>query len=397
MLIKIKSIIQKNLYLYISIIVFSAFLGCGKETGPIAEPKPVTNPDPGSSGYTHIFKTNEGGYTCFRIPAIIKTKAGTLLAFAEGRKTGCGDEGDIDMVVKSSTDKGQTWSALRVIWSDGENTCGNPAPVVDETSGKIHLLMTWNLGTDDIGTINNGTSKDTRRVFKTSSTDDGQTWENPKEITADVKLAAWGWYATGPCHGIQISKGLFKGRLVIPCDNLETGAGRKGYSHIIYSDDNGEKWKLGGVTPPISVNPNESTVAELADGRLILNMRVSNNNNLRMKSISADGGLTWSTPVDAASLIDPVCQGSIINTTIGGQHTLFFSNPSSITRTNMTIKMSTDDGVTWPKTYSVYTGMSAYSDLVMIEANQIGILYEAGATRYTDGIAFKTVNASDFK
>ncbi|RZK56480.1 MAG: exo-alpha-sialidase, partial [Pedobacter sp.] len=121
------------------------------------------------------------------------------------------------------------------------------------------------------------------------------------------------------------------------------------------------------------------------------------NNNLRMKSISADGGLTWSTPVDALSLVDPVCQGSIINTTIGGQHTLFFSNPSSITRTNMTIKMSTDDGVTWPKAYSVYLGMSAYSDLVMIEDNQVGILYEAGVSRFSDGIAFKTVSASEFK
>ena len=216
--------------------------------------------------------------------------------------------------------------------------------------------MTWNLGTDDISTINNGTSKDTRRVFKTSSLDDGVTWAAPKEITTDVKLAAWGWYAIGPCHGIQISKGTYKGRLVIPCDNIERGTGRKGYSHVIYSDDNGENWKLGGVTPPISVNPNESTVAELADGSLMLNMRVSNNNNLRMKSVSTDGGITWSVPTDALGLIDPVCQGSLVSSTIGTQHTLFFSNPSSITRTNMTIKMSTDNGLTWPKAYSVYTG-----------------------------------------
>ncbi len=371
--------------------------GCGKESQPIPEPKPPTTTPTGNTSYNHIFKSNEAGYYCFRIPAIIKTKQGALLAFAEARKNNCGDEGDIDMVVKRSTDKGKTWSPLSVIWTDGENTCGNPAPVVDENTGKIHLLMTWNLGTDDISTINNGTSKDTRRVYKTSSVDDGLTWATPKEITADVKLAAWGWYATGPCHGIQISKGAYKGRLVIPCDNIEKGAGRKGYSHVVYSDDNGETWKLGGVTPPISVNPNESTVAELADGSLMLNMRVASNNNLRMKSTSTDGGITWSVPVNAVGLVDPVCQGSLVSSTVGTQHTLFFSNASSITRTNMTIKMSTDNGVTWPKAYSVFTGMSAYSDMVMIESNEIGILYEAGITRFSDGIAFRNVNVSEIK
>lgn len=390
---------QKYKYqLIICLFAVMAILGsCGKETGPIAEPKPAPAPTTGNTSYNHIYKSNEGGYYCFRIPAIIKTKQGTLLAFAEARKNNCGDEGDIDMVVKRSTDKGKTWSALSVIWTDGENTCGNPAPVVDEATGKIHLLMTWNLGTDDISTINNGTSRDTRRVYKTSSVDDGVSWASPKEITSDVKLAAWGWYATGPCHGIQISKGTFKGRLVIPCDNIEKGAGRKGYSHVIYSDNNGETWKLGGVTPPISVNPNESTVAELEDGSLMLNMRVASNNNLRMKSISTDGGITWSVPVDALGLVDPVCQGSLISTTVGTQHTLLFSNPSSITRTNMTIKMSTDNGVTWPKAYSVFTGMSAYSDLVMIENNEVGILYEAGTARFSDGIAFRNVNVSEIK
>ncbi|RZL51113.1 MAG: exo-alpha-sialidase [Pedobacter sp.] len=390
---KFKSLAKACLFSFILAMVLS----CGKETGPIAEPKAPAAPTTGNTNYNHIYKSNEGGYYCFRIPAIIKTKQGTLLAFAEARKNNCGDEGDIDMVVKRSTDKGKTWSALSVVWTDGENTCGNPAPVVDEVTGKIHLLMTWNLGTDDISTINNGTSKDTRRVYKTSSVDDGVTWVAPKEITSDVKLAAWGWYATGPCHGIQISKGTFKGRLVIPCDNIEKGAGRKGYSHVIYSDNNGDTWKLGGVTPPISVNPNESTVAELSDGSLMLNMRVASNNNLRMKSISTDGGLTWSVPVDALGLVDPVCQGSLISATVGTQHTLLFSNPSSITRTNMTIKMSADNGVTWPKAYSVFTGMSAYSDLVMIENNEIGILYEAGVTRFSDGIAFRNVNVSEIK
>ena len=386
--------------LIIPVLLVLLAIACGKDSPPIPEPnQPGTGGGngPGNNTFNHIYKSGEGGYYCFRIPAIIKTKDGTLLAFAEARKNNCGDEGDIDLVVKRSSDKGVTWSALSMVWDDADNTCGNPAPVVDQATGKIHLLMTWNLGSDDIGTINAGTSKDTRRVFKTSSTDDGKTWAAPTEITTDVKQPGWGWYATGPCHGLQIKQGAHAGRLVIPCDYIEVGTGRKGYSHTIYSDDNGETWKLGGVTPTISVNPNESTVAELSDGKLMLNMRVSNNNNLRMKSTSADGGLSWTTPVSALTLVDPVCQGSLVDAKVSGQHTLFFSNPASTTRTNMTIKMSTDDGNTWPKVFSVYTGNSAYSDLVMVDDSQVGILYECGVNRYSDGIAYRNVPVSSFK
>jgi sialidase-1 len=383
-------IIKGILFSSIFSVVFSA---CGKDSAPIPEP-PAPEP---AAPYTHIFKSGERGYSCFRIPAIIKTKAGTLLAFAEARKTDCSDEGDIDLVVKRSSDKGKTWSAFEIVWDDAANTCGNPAPVVDERDGKIHLLMTWNLGTDDIGTINNGTSRDTRRVYKTSSTDDGKTWAAVTEITSSVKRAGWGWYATGPCHGIQLQKGAAAGRLVIPCDYIEVGSGRKGYSHVIYSDDAGATWKIGGVTPTISLNPNESTVAELNDGRLLLNMRVSNNNNLRMKSISTDAGLTWSTPVNAISLVDPVCQGSLLSTKVTTGTPLFFSNPSSTSRSNMMIKMSTDGGETWAKSLTVYSGTAAYSDLVEIEANQIGILYEAGITRSYEGIAFRNVAASELR
>ncbi len=392
---------MKHNLLFVLIVFLSA--SCGKESAAIPEPEQPGTGGGGANGgaannsYNHIYKSGEGGYYCFRIPAIIKTKEGTLLAFAEARKNNCGDEGDIDLVVKRSSDKGASWSALSIVWNDAGNTCGNPAPVVDQATGKIHLLMTWNLGTDDISTINNGTSKDTRRVFKTSSVDDGKSWAAIQEITATVKLPGWGWYATGPCHGIQINEGAYAGRLVIPCDYIETGTGRRGYSHIIYSDDNGDNWKLGGITPTVSVNPNESTVAALSDGKLMLNMRVSNNNNLRMKSISSDGGLSWTAPVSALTLVDPVCQGSILDARVSGRHTLFFSNPASTTRTNMTIKMSTDNGDTWPKVYSVYTGASAYSDLLMVDDTQVGILYECGLSRYSEGIAYRNVPVASFK
>jgi sialidase-1 len=345
-----------------------------------------------------VYRKTEKSYSCFRIPAIIKTKVGTLLAFAEGRRNSCGDEGEIDLVVKRSSDEGRTWSDLQVIWHDAGNTCGNPAPVVDQSNGKIHLLMTWNLGTDAIGTINNGTSADTRRVYVTSSADDGVTWATPQEITTNVKKAEWGWYATGPCHGIQLEKGEYAGRLVIPCDNIERNAqGGRGHAHLIYSNDNGATWALGGVTPThASLNPNESAVAELSDGRLLLNCRCNNNNNLRVISRSTNGGLTLSTIETAFGFIDPVCQGSLLSANVNGTHTVFFSNPASATRTNMTLKMSADDGATWAKRYNVHEGPSGYSDIVMVSAAQIGVLFEKGSSNYNETIAFKVINVVDF-
>jgi sialidase-1 len=369
--------------------------GCAGDDKPVPQPPAPVPEEPGAD--VVVYKKREQGYNCFRIPAIIKTKAGTLLAFVEGRRTSCGDEGEIDMVVKRSSDQGKTWSDLQVIWHDTGNTCGNPAPVVDQSNGKIHLLMTWNLGTDAIGTINNETSTDTRRVYVTSSSDDGVTWAVPREITSTVKKPEWGWYATGPCHGIQLEKGSHAGRLVIPCDNIEVKSkGGKGHAHLIYSNDGGITWALGGVTPNATLNPNESAVAELSNGQLLLNCRCSNNNNLRVISRSADGGLTLSPVETAAGFIDPVCQGSILSANVNGTHTLFFSNPASTTRTNMTLKMSTDNGTTWPSQYVVHKGPSAYSDIVMVSAVQIGVLFEKGETSPYETIAFKGINIADF-
>lgn len=347
---------------------------------------------------SYVFQKGTDGYSCFRIPAIVMTKNGTLLAFAEGRKNDCGDEGDIDLVLKRSSDTGKTWSKLSVVWSDADNTCGNPAPVVDRNTGKISLLMTWNKGDDAIGTINAGTSKDTRRVYLTSSTDEGVSWAAPKEITTSVKQANWGWYATGPCHGIQLSAGPNKDRMIVPCDYIEVGSGRRGNSHVIYSDDAGATWKLGGVPPMVpGLNPNESTIAELPDNKLILNMRVGGNENQRLSSISADGGITWSVPYNEPQLIDPVCQGSLLSAILGGSHHLFFSNPAATTRKTMTVKMSQDQGAKWDKKNIVFDGPAGYSDLVLLNDTQLGLLYEAGVARYTDGIAFKKVAVANIK
>ena len=159
-----------------------------------------------------LFESGTNGYNTFRIPAIIRTQKETLLAFAEGRKKSSSDTGDIDLVLKRSEDNGKTWSELSVIWDDGENVCGNPAPVVDRQSGNVYLLSTWNLGSDHESEIIRETSKDTRRVFVFTSTDDGRTWSDAKEITASTKLSNWTWYASWRLVTSGLTRELFTGK-----------------------------------------------------------------------------------------------------------------------------------------------------------------------------------------
>ena len=154
-----------------------------------------------------LFRSGEDAYDTFRIPALIEASNGDLLAFAEGRVGGRGDSGDIDLVLRRSSDGGDTWSDLEIVWDDGVNTCGNPCPVVDSSDGTIHLLATRNLGHDHESEIIAGTSEGTRTVWVLTSTDHGATWTEPREITSATKRPDWTWYATGPGNGIQLRSG----------------------------------------------------------------------------------------------------------------------------------------------------------------------------------------------
>jgi exo-alpha-sialidase len=247
--------------------------------------------------------------------------------------------------------------------------------------------MTWNFQTDKWGAITNGTGEDSRRPYYTYSDDDGITWAQPVEITSSVKKEKWDWYATGPCHGIQIQKGIHKGRLVAPNYFTTRESGKvTSYSHIIYSDDYGKTWKPGEPTPVGGVG--ECSVAEIGEGTLMLNMR-ADEGFYRKSCTSIDGGLTWSSPQISIDQIDCKCQGSILS--IGGA--VFLSNAASATeRINMTIKKSTDNGKNWKGQYTVYEGNSGYSDIVELSDSQIAIIYEGGEKRYTDGLAFKVVS-----
>ena len=361
---------------------------CQKDDETQGNPTPVPPEEEVlSSEFNYIYNQGTDGFELYRIPAIVKSKSNTLLAFAEARKARSnGDSGDIDLVVKRSSDNGKTWSKQITIWNDGQNTCGNPVPIVDDR-GRIHLLMTWNFQTDKWGAITNGTGEDSRRPYYTYSDDDGITWAQPVEITSSVKKEKWDWYATGPCHGIQIQKGIHKGRLVAPNYFTTRESGKvTSYSHIIYSDDYGKTWKPGEPTPVGGVG--ECSVAEIGEGTLMLNMR-ADEGFYRKSCTSIDGGLTWSSPQISIDQIDCKCQGSILS--IGGA--VFLSNAASATeRINMTIKKSTDNGKNWKGQYTVYEGNSGYSDIVELSDSQIAIIYEGGEKRYTDGLAFKVVS-----
>jgi sialidase-1 len=334
-----------------------------------------------------VFTSGQDGYHTYRIPAVIRAQNGALLAFCEGRKSAGGDSGNIDLVLKRSTDGGRTWGPQQVIWDDADNTCGNPCPVLDASTGTLWLLLTHNLGADHEKQIAARTAKGTRTVWLAHSTDHGVTWTKPVEITSTTKDPSWTWYATGPGVGIQIKSGPHASRLVIPCDHNYDDPTLKKHvsgSHAIYSDDHGKTWQLGGTIRPIV---NECQVVELADGRgtLLMNMRSNSGRNVRAQATSADGGVTWTAPVDAPPLVEPVCQASILRHESG---LLLFSNPAAKTRVNLLVRASADDGKTWRDLAALHAGPSAYSNLVSLSATEAGCLYERGEKRPYEKITF---------
>lgn len=328
---------------------------------------------------TDVFTSGTGGYHTYRIPSLLVTPKGTLLAFCEGRKTSASDDGDIDLLLRRSSDGGRTWGDAELVHEEGGTrpvTIGNPCPVVDRSTGTIWLAFCRN-NTD---------------VFVTSSTDDGRTWAAPRAITEAVKEPTWGWYATGPGVGIQMKGGPHPGRLVIPCDHGETVAGsRVMSSHVIYSDDHGRSWRLGGT---VDRHTDECQVVELPGGELLINMRNywgrdggrPERGNMRAVARSRDGGETWSAPEFDATLIEPICQASLIAVDAPDgavDPTLIFSNPASKeARRNMTIRVSRDGGESWPVAIPVDPGPSAYSCMAALPDGGIELLYERGRSAW---------------
>jgi len=319
-----------------------------------------------------VYRSGTEGYHTFRIPAVIVSPQGDLLAFAEGRRYSRSDTGDIDLVLKRSTDNGITWSPLQVVWNGGgPHTAGNPTPVVDETTGRIWLFMTHNLGQDTQDEIQKGTSDGVRTIWATYSDDDGYTWAEPTNLFAVTQDPTTRWDATGPGVGIQLRLGEKRGRLIIPA-----------IGRAIYSDDHGVTWRQGQKFGGTS----ESQIVELTDGRLLRNDRAVARlvPNRRPISYSTDQGLTWGSTRYAPELVESYVQASTIryepaDSLSPYRKILLFSNPAhATTRVNMTVKVSLDEGETWTIAKTIHPGPSAYSCLVRLPDGTIGLLFEGG-------------------
>jgi len=313
------------------------------------------------------------GYKRYRIPALVVTPKGTLLAICEGRVDGRGLTGNIDIVLKRSPDSGRTWEPLRVVADDAGNTLGNPCVVVDAKTGTLWMALTRSLGSDVEDAIVAGTSKETTRVLITRSVDDGLTWDRPRDITDAVKRPDWTWYGTGPGIGLQLSDG----RLVIPSYHAE--AGTKTYrSHMIFSDDAGKTWKRG---EPVGTDVSECQVAQRLDGSLVLGSRTLKGEPRRTTAVSTDGGATWSKPTRDDALYDPSCQASLYRIPGEGKPRWLHCGPAGPGRRNLTVKVSLDEGRTWGAGTLLRSGDSQYCSLALLRDGSIGCLHES----WTDG------------
>lgn len=318
-----------------------------------------------------LFDGDSGVYHSYRIPSIIRTKKGTLIAFCEGRVNDNRDYGNINVICRRSATNGTGWGP-EILVKSSSGTWGNPTAVVDESNGKIWLFMSYNdAGLSQTG--ENGTTKITqpgqRKTFVCYSTfdQDGNTWSNPVDITSVVKPPNMVWDAMGPGIGIQKRFGSTSGRLIIPASNRN-----------IYSDNNGSTWQYESIPGGTS----EGTIVERLGGVLMRNDRGIGSAQLyRYKSVGGIGS-GWGNFETVTVLPDPHCEGSILRYTDSPSRILFMNSASQTTRTAMRIRISNDEGITWPTSKvipQIGTGnakLGGYSSLVKTADNLIGALIE---------------------
>ncbi|MFE4664698.1 exo-alpha-sialidase [Streptomyces sp. NPDC056716] len=346
-----------------------------------------------------LFKASQDpGYACFRIPAIVRTTQGTLLAFAEGRVLNCGDATDIDLVVKRSTDGGRTWGPLQVISEGAGDTHGNPAPLVDRETGRILLAQTWNPGRTDSASCEIPCP---RTPYLQYSDDDGRTWSAPRDLSAQIQPAGWNsWYATGPVHGVQLGQGAHAGRLVFGVNTETWSGGRVTANHaaLILSDDGGTTWRVGATDSwPIAADgsyrqkPSELTLEEQSDGSLLVNAREQDGTDPghRSQALSTTGGTSFTGPFkDVPDLYAPQVQGSLLRL---GDRMLLAVPADPDRRRTMMIRSSYDAGRTWDSVDRgtvVTRDWAGYSDLADLGSGAVGLLYEAGTVDARDEIRF---------
>ena len=350
-----------------------------------------------SAQYQTLFQSGDLGYQCFRIPAMVGSGS-KLYAFAEGRKAGCGDFGDVDILLRTSHDGGESWTEPRVIVDNAELQAGNPTPVIDILNPKYpegRLMLFYNTGTQSEWETRSGNGR--RKAYYTFSSDLGWSWSEPIDISNEVHFDRFSTiefkdartFALGPGHAIQLAMGTNKGRIYLPA-NHSLGDPQENFrdyhSYGIYSDDFGKTWKVSEDLPVPSSN--EAMAVELPGDELLLLIRMQNNKDQsKMIARSLDNGDHWNEYDLVAELTTPVCQSSIIY--IPESDHLYHLGPASTEkREQLTLWKSSDRGRSWNVLEIVEPGFAAYSDLLQLSRTELGLLYESADY---DQIIFKRI------
>jgi sialidase-1 len=346
-----------------------------------------------TSGATIAGKIYQG----VRIPALLRLADGTLLAFAEARVHGLADHGDVDLVMTRSNDQGATWSAPIVVADAAEAFVGNAAPVLDAKTGVITVLMAWKAPGAVERDIRSG-KQPPCAIWSIRSTDGGTTWSAPTPTKGLEDLSTtreWRWNLPSPCHGIQLTHGPHAGRLVIAGNHSAPGGASNAFlgAHLLLSDDGGVTWRVGAVDgAPVGGRagvvpyPNESTVAELSDGTLVVHTRNEGGPTpgTRAVALSRDGGETFVAPfTDMPFLIAPVCQGALLTgQDAAGRDVLIATMPGSPKkRERLVLRPSRDGGATWGDEQVLYPGAAAYSDVAQLAPGRYLVLAEVDGYR----------------
>jgi sialidase-1 len=335
----------------------------------VAAPKPAETPA------VAVFEAKKNiPHASVRIPALVMTTKGTLIAVAEGRDKATDQAGN-DLLVAVSKDHGKTWSKPAIAYEQGDDSCNNPCLVQDAKSGRVFLFFqTFPAGGKEFGGLPAG-PKDPKgnRVKFVTSDDEGATWSKPVDASDALKPENAITCASGPGIGIQLRAGRSAGRLVIPFNSQD--AKHNFVNWVAISDDAGKTWRRGAEVPQEGMQLNEVQVAEHADGSLYLNSRRWKGAPLRKTAWSQDGGATWSKAADDPTLPEPTCQGCLLAATAAGKPAIFFLNPAGKGRANGTLRRSDDGGRTWAESTLIFPGPFAYSSMAKV-GKDIGVLYE---------------------
>ncbi|EKK03943.1 Exo-alpha-sialidase [Rhodopirellula baltica SH28] len=322
-----------------------------------------------------VFVPEQDGYPAIRIPSLITTNNGTLLAFAEGRQGG--DHSENDLIMKRSTDNGSTWSDVVLLNDQGKLSLNNPQAVVLQSGRILLMYQRSKLGEHK---ASDGYGPNSYFTFVQTSDDDGQTWAAPRDVSKQVKREKKVTsVAAGPGIGIVLQNGPHKGRIIMP---FNQGPYNNWRVYAAYSDDDGQTWNMGDVAPGDGKgHANEVQMVELSDGRVMLNARTQGKGSTKHRkvAVSDNGGQTWSQLQMDQTLIEPTCQASILRYSwpSKGKSRIIFSNPASQTkRENGVLRISYDEGQSWPSETNIYPGGFAYSCLTRMQDRRVGVLFE---------------------